>query len=202
AAMAGLVEAFRRRADSLTGRVVASLKLPLARTGDQHRLGSMIAEARRNVLRTELGLVTNSSIRADLPGGRITYGQLFEVHPSQNRLVKLTVSGSQLKELLEHALEGGKPSAHIAGARVRYDPQRRPGQRVQGIELLGRKFRREGRYTLAADDFLAAGGEGYTMLVGLPAEPAPLLDVDGLVTYLRRLPQPADVTARPGFLSR
>ena len=40
------------------------------------------------------------------------------------------------------------------------------------------------------------------MLVGLPAEPAPMLDVDGLVTYLRRLPQPADVKAQgPGFIS-
>ena len=199
--IAAQVEGFRRRADSLTGRVVGSLKLPLARSGNQHRLGAMIAEARRNVLRTELGLVTNSGIRGDLAAGRVTYGQLFEVQPSQHRLVKLTVTGTQLRELLEHALQRGGPSAHIAGARVRYDPRRGGGQRIQSIELYGRKLRPEGRYTLAADDFLAAGGEGYTMLVGLPAEPAPMLDVDGLVTYLRRLPQPADIKAQPGFIS-
>jgi hypothetical protein len=39
------------------------------------------------------------------------------------------------------------------------------------------------------------------MLVGLPAEQGALLDVDGVITYLRRLPQPADVTVNPGFVS-
>ena len=200
--MAALVEAYQRRADSLTTRVVATVKLPLARSGDQYGLGTMLAEARRNVLRADVGLVSNSGIRADLPAGSVTYGQLFEVQPSQNRLVKLTVSGRQLREVLEHALRhGGRPAAHIAGARVRYDPRRRPGSRVQSVELKGRKLRPDDRYTLAVDDFLTAGGDGYTMLVGLPNEPGALLDVDGVITYLRRLPQPVEFTTRAGFVS-
>ena len=52
-AMAELVESYGRKADSLTSRVVATVKLPLARLGDQYRLGSLIAEARRNVLRAD-----------------------------------------------------------------------------------------------------------------------------------------------------
>jgi hypothetical protein len=39
------------------------------------------------------------------------------------------------------------------------------------------------------------------MLVGLPHEPGVTLDVDAVVAYLRRLPQPVDVTVRPGFVS-
>jgi 2',3'-cyclic-nucleotide 2'-phosphodiesterase/3'-nucleotidase/5'-nucleotidase len=200
--IAALVETYRRRADSLTSRVVATVKVPLARAGDQYRLGTMLAEARRNVLRADVGLVSNGGIRADLPAGPVTYGQLFEVQPSQNRLVKLTISGAQLRDVLEHALQqGGRPAAHVAGARVRYDPRRRPGSRIQGVELQGRKLRPQSRYTLAVDDFLAAGGDGYTMLVGLPKESGAMLDVDGVITYLRRLPQPVEVTARAGFVS-
>jgi 2',3'-cyclic-nucleotide 2'-phosphodiesterase (5'-nucleotidase family) len=200
-AMAALVEAYERRADSLTSRVVATVKLPLPRTGDQHSLGSLIAEARRNVLRADVGLVSSGDIRADLPAGPVTYGHLFEVQPSQNRLVKVTVTGVQLREVLEQALQRGRPAAHIAGGRVRYDPRRPAGRRVQKVELQGRKLRPEARYTLAVDDFIAAGGDGYTMLVGLPAEPGATLDVDGVITYLRRLPQPVEVTARAGFVS-
>jgi hypothetical protein len=39
------------------------------------------------------------------------------------------------------------------------------------------------------------------MLIGKPAEPAGLLDVDGLIAYLKRLPQPVEVTGVTGFFS-
>jgi 2',3'-cyclic-nucleotide 2'-phosphodiesterase/3'-nucleotidase/5'-nucleotidase len=202
-AMAELVEAYVRKAQSVTGRVVARLKFPLTRVGDQYRLGGLIAEARRNVLRADLGFVINGGIRADLPAGKINYGQLFEAQPFENSLVKLTLSGSQLRGVLEHALDRrGTPTAHVAGAVIHYDPRRPVGKRVQRVQLHdGRTLRSGATYTLAVDDFVAAGGEGYTMLVGLPAEPGRMLDVDGLITYLRRLPQPVVVPARPGFIS-
>ncbi|HEV8453912.1 MAG TPA: 5'-nucleotidase C-terminal domain-containing protein [Gemmatimonadales bacterium] len=202
AAMVALVETYRRKADSLTSRVVAAVKLPLARSDGQSRLGSLIAEARRNVLRTDVGLVGNAGIRADLPAGPVTYGQLFEIQPSQNRLVRLTLSGARLREVLEHAIDrGGRPTAHVAGVKVRFDPRARK-RRIQSVELLGdRKLRADATYTLAVDDFLSGGGDGYTMLVGLPAEPAGMLDIEGLITYLRRLPQPVTFQDEAGFRS-
>ncbi len=200
--LAALVEGFARSAESATKRIVASIRLPLSRTGNQYPLGRMIAEARRNLLRADLGLVGNSGIRGDLQGGAVTYGQLYEVQPFQNNLVRLTLTGRQLRNVLEHALgPNGSPSAHIAGAVVRYDPRRRPGRRVRSVEVQGRELRNDTRYTLAVDDFLAAGGDGYNMLINLPAEPGGILDVDAVVTYLRRLAQPIDVTVRPGFVS-
>jgi 2',3'-cyclic-nucleotide 2'-phosphodiesterase (5'-nucleotidase family) len=202
AEMEAVVESYRRRADSITSRVVATVKFPLPRDGDQYRLGSMIAEARRNVLRTDVGFVGDAAIRADLPSGPVTYGQLFEVQPSQNSLVKVTVTGTQLRRVLEHALDSGRPAAHVAGATVRYDPRRPPGRRIRGIEVgRGRKLQPNADYTLAIDDFLAGGGEGYAMLAGLPSEPGAMLDVEGVVTYLRRLPQPVAFVGRAGFVS-
>jgi 2',3'-cyclic-nucleotide 2'-phosphodiesterase/3'-nucleotidase/5'-nucleotidase len=202
AAMAELVETYRRKADSLTSRVVATVKLPLARSGDQYPLGNLIAEARRNVLRADVGLVGNDGIRAGLPAGPVTYSQLFEIQPSQNHLVKVTLSGARLRDVLEHAIDrGGRPTAHVAGVKVRYDP-RASKRRVRSMELSGgRKLRTDATYTLAVDDFLSAGGEGYTMLLGLPAEPGGMLDVEGLITYLRRLPQPVTFRDQPGFSS-
>jgi 2',3'-cyclic-nucleotide 2'-phosphodiesterase / 3'-nucleotidase / 5'-nucleotidase len=201
--MAALVETYRRRTDSITSRVVATMKFPLGAVGDQHRLGSMIAEARRNVLRADVGLVGNASVRAGLAAGPLTYGQLLLAQPSQSSLIKVTLSGRQLREVLEHALaRGGRPSAHVAGIRVRYDPRRPTGRRIRAVELQrGRKLQSDAQYTLAVDDFLASGGDGYTMLARLPSEPAALLDVEGVVAYLRRLPQPVDFLSQPGFQS-
>jgi 2',3'-cyclic-nucleotide 2'-phosphodiesterase/3'-nucleotidase/5'-nucleotidase len=202
-AMAELVYSYERKAESITSRVVATVKFPLARTGHQHRLGSLIAEARRNVLRADLGLVRNDDISADLPAGPVSYGQVFEVQSSQNALAKVTLNGRQVGEVLEHAFDRqGRPTAHVAGAKVSYDPRRGAGARVRQVEFPdGRKLRPDAIYTLAVDDFLAAGGEGYTMLIGRPSEPAGTLDVDGLITYLRRLPQPVGLPRVSGFSS-
>jgi 2',3'-cyclic-nucleotide 2'-phosphodiesterase/3'-nucleotidase/5'-nucleotidase len=202
-AIAQRVELHSRRADSITSRIVATVKFPVARAGDQHKLGNLIAEARRNVLRADMGLVRNEDIRADLPAGPVSYGQLFEIQSSENRLQKVTLSGRQFRELLEQAFDrDGQPRAHLAGARVRYDPRRSIRKRVQRIELQGgRELQPDATYTVAVDDFLAAGGDGYTMLIGRTAEQAAMLDVDGLITYLRRLPQPINVTVGAGFIS-
>jgi 2',3'-cyclic-nucleotide 2'-phosphodiesterase/3'-nucleotidase/5'-nucleotidase len=203
AGVAELVESYRRKADSLASRVVATVKFPLPRSGDQHRLGALIAEARRNVLRTDVGLVANDGIRAGMPAGPVTYGQLFEIQPSQDGLVKLTLTGGELQDVLEQSLDAaGRPIAQVAGVRVRYDPRRRLHRRVQSVELSGgRKLRRDATYTLAVDDFLSTGGDGYAMLTGLPSEPGGTLDIEGLITYLRRLPQPVVFGDEPGFIS-
>jgi 5'-nucleotidase/UDP-sugar diphosphatase len=54
----------------------------------------------------------------------------------------------------------------------------------------GRPLRDDGQYTLAVPDYLAAGGSGYAMLRGLPAENTGVVDVDALVEYLRHQRQP------------
>ena len=200
--LAALAESYRRKAESLTDKEVAVIKLPLARSGDQFPLGSLIAEARRNVLRADVGLVSTSDIRADLPAGPVTYGQLFEIQSSQNRLVRVTLSGAQLREVLEHAFDGaGHPTAHVAGVTIRYNPGRKK-QRIQSVELTGqRKFASKSTYTLATDEFLSAGGDGYTMLSTFPAEPGGMLDIEGLITYLRRLRQPVTVGKETGFVA-
>jgi 5'-nucleotidase len=201
--MAGLVEQYRRKADSLAGRPVATIKFPLARAHKQQPHRELIAEARRNVLRADAGLVAADQIRSDLPAGQVTYGQLFEILPSQNELLKLTLSGARLHDVLEQALgRDGRPMAYVAGVTVQYDPRRRLYHRIQSVELPGgRKLRKNETYTLAVDDFLSGGGAGFTALRGQPVEPTGTLDVDGLIAYLQRLPQPVAFAGEPGFVS-
>jgi 2',3'-cyclic-nucleotide 2'-phosphodiesterase/3'-nucleotidase len=73
------LETYRRRDDSLVTRPLAEMKRPLVRAGAQYPLGALLAEARRNALRTDLGLIRNEAIRADLPAGAVTYQRLSAV---------------------------------------------------------------------------------------------------------------------------
>jgi 2',3'-cyclic-nucleotide 2'-phosphodiesterase (5'-nucleotidase family) len=162
----------------------------------------VLAEARRNLARADLGLVRNQSIRADLPAGLVTLAKLREVEPAGSELVRLTLTGAQVQSLLERALEGPDgPTIHLAGGRVRYDPGAAAGRRVKEVTLGSRKLRPRESYTLATDDSTAAGAGGFTMLVGRPLERVGLLDVEAAATYLRRLPQPVEIEASPAFQS-
>jgi 2',3'-cyclic-nucleotide 2'-phosphodiesterase (5'-nucleotidase family) len=201
AAVAALVARYQERVDSLAARVVARLKFPLPRS--DARLGRLVAEANRNAVRADVGLVNAGGIRADLPAGPVTYGALFEVEPFQNALVTLTLTGAELRETLEQAVQGaGRPTLELAGALVRYDPTRPPGRRIQAIRLQGgRKLSARDRYRVALPDFLARGGDGFARLAAIPADPSGVLDVDALREFLGRLPQPVEVAPGSGFVS-
>ena len=138
--IAATLDTFSRRRDSLARRPVAQLKSPLTRTGSEHALGGMIAEARRNLARADLGLVREASIYADLPAGPVTLARLRAVEPAGADLVRLTLSGTQVQALLERALDAGdQPFVHLAGGVVRYDPRAPAGQRLKEVTLVGGK---------------------------------------------------------------
>ncbi|HEX3234340.1 MAG TPA: 5'-nucleotidase C-terminal domain-containing protein [Gemmatimonadales bacterium] len=197
------LETYRRLSDSLDARPIAAIKQPLVRTGNQFPLGGLLAEARRNLLRADVGLVLNRDIMADLPAGPASYTRLSAVEPDRRNLVRLTLTGMQLRTLLEQVLAGGAgPVAHVAGVQVRYDPKRPADHRVQQVTFQGgRKLRPEERYTLATDEATASDAGGYAMLAGIPAERDGYLDVEALAAFLRRLPQPVAVSDAAGFLS-
>jgi 2',3'-cyclic-nucleotide 2'-phosphodiesterase (5'-nucleotidase family) len=184
-------------------RTVARLKRPLPLHPGAGALATLVAEARRNAGRADLGLVRSAALAADLPAGAVTYARLAAVEPAAADLLLLTLTGAQVRDLLEQTLAGaGAPGVHLAGATVRYDPQARAGRRVRSISLAGgRKFRAEDVYTLVTDDASAAGAGGLGALRGRPAERLGLIDIEAVAGYLRRLPQPVEIAGAPAFLS-
>jgi 5'-nucleotidase len=201
-AVARVVDAYVRRTAPLANRAVAELAAPLERTGDQYPLGNLIADAYRAAAHADVAIVNNGGIRADLPAGTVTWGQLFEVVPFQNYVVRLTVTGAVLKAALEHAVGAADARAHVSGITVRVTPANPAGQRVTAVTLAGgRPLVDTATYTLAVPDFMAAGGSGYAML-RVSAENTGVVDLDALVDYLRSLPQPvrppADVRVDSG----
>jgi 2',3'-cyclic-nucleotide 2'-phosphodiesterase (5'-nucleotidase family) len=182
---------------------MAQLKRPLSHDSGARALGGLVAEARRNAARADLGLVRSGALAADLPSGPVTYARLAAVEPAAADLLLLTLAGAQVRDLLEQALAGsGPPGVHLAGATVRYDPKGRAGRRVKSITLAGsRKLRSEDEYTLVTDDASAAGADGLTVLAGARAERLGLIDIEAVAGYLRRRPQPVEIEGATAFHS-
>jgi 5'-nucleotidase len=192
-----LTEALGRQQQAvrnITERVVARLKLPLKRAGEEYGLGRLIADAQRAAGRADVAIMNNGGIRADLPEGTVTWGQAYQVQPFQNRLLRLTVKGSVLQDALEQCVAGRDhlPDCHIAGAEVWYDARKEPGKRISRVALSGKDIDKNRTYTLVVSDFMATGGSGFRMLVGSPKEDVDVVDVDALTRYLGVLRAPVE----------
>lgn len=194
--LAELVARYQRVVDTIAGRPVARFKFALRRQGNEFGLGRLIADAQRNIAKADVAIMNNGGIRADLPAGTVTYGDLYQVQPFQNRLLRLTVSGRVLLQALEQAVAGDGPDAHVAGVELWYDLRKPAGRRLTKTRLPnGKAIEKQRTYTLAVSHFLATGGSGYAMLTDAPAEETGLGDLDALIRYLRVLREPIEAPA-------
>jgi 5'-nucleotidase len=102
----------------------ASLDAPIRRDGDLGSpLGNLFADALREAVPgADVAVINNTTrgLRADLPEGAITFGQLYDVFPFDNRVVRITLSGAELGRWLAGEISQGRRGAlGISGVSVR-----------------------------------------------------------------------------------
>ena len=127
--------------------------------------------------------------------GSITYGQIFALQPFGSSLVVKTLSGAQLKALLEQQFKtvDGRPRigsllVPSKGVRFDYDLGRPDGARVSNLSLDGRPIVAGRQYRVVVNNFLASGGDGFSVLArGTDAFDAGL-DLDALEAWLATSP--------------
>ena len=203
AGVEAIVARYRPEVERLSRTVVATLRDSLPVLRGEYPLGNLIADAQRAAAPgIDFALMNNGGIRRDLYPGPLTYGALFELQPFGNSILAVRLTGAALKEVLEHALAGGRPDGHVSGLTVRYDPEKPPGARV--VEMLradGSAIRPDATYVLAVSDFLQTGGGGFAMLRTKAATRTGKTDLDALIEHLKRLPQPVAAPAGRRFIA-
>ena len=79
----------------------------------------------------------------------------------------MRLTGRQIKEALEHGLsaidEGAGRFPQVSGLSFSYSRSAATGSRVRELMISGLPAEPDRVYTIATDDFLAAGGDGYTV---------------------------------------
>ncbi len=200
-AVAAIVAHYRERVAPLANRPVGRIAATFDRTavddGDS-AAGRLIADAHLAATRrngAQIAFTNNGGIRSNLryraPDGVVTYGDIFTMQPFGNTLVTMTLSGAQLKALLESQWRGAEPQKpHFLqpSATLRYTwradaPQ---GQRIDEASILidGAPLQRAAGYRVTINSYLAAGGDRFRLFMqGTDTVGGPL-DVDALADYL------------------
>jgi 5'-nucleotidase len=146
----------------------------------------------------QIAFTNQGGIRADLipaADGSVTYGQIFSVQPFGNDLVIVTLTGAQLKALLEQEFESGKntpdkPTMLLPsnGFFYSYDARRASGSRIVEMRLNGKPIDPAARYRIAIGSFLATGGDNFTVFKQ-GADVTDLgVDLDATEAYLKTNP--------------
>lgn len=123
-------------------------------------LGVHVSEAMRNIVDAQIGLNNGGGIRRALEAGNITVGDMYEILPFDNTIVRLEVLGSDLVKLIEHGINpDGFGWGQFAGIKVWYDEV---SEKVTSIRLLdGTKVEMDKYYSVATNDFMLTGGDSY-----------------------------------------
>ncbi|WP_426959827.1 bifunctional metallophosphatase/5'-nucleotidase [Muricoccus radiodurans] len=135
------------------------------RTGEC-ALGSLVAEAAlAAVPGAEVAIVNAGGLRAPLPGGAVTFGDVLAVLPFGNTLATLTLRGGALRTALENGLahlpeESGR-FPQVAGLRFTFDAAAPVGRRVREVTVGGAPLDPDRAYRVATNNFLRQGGDGY-----------------------------------------
>jgi 5'-nucleotidase len=155
-------------------------------------LGDLIADAQASTAGAQLAFMNPGGIRADLKAGALTYSDLFSVQPFDNGLARMSLTGAQVKAVLEQRFnDAGDKILQIAGLRETYDRTRAAGDRITGLTLAdGTAIDPAATYTVALNSFLATGGDGFTVFKQGTGVTSDGSDIDALEHYVESLPQP------------
>lgn len=126
-------------------------------------LGNLLADLiRQSRPGADVALMNGGGIRAPLNEGELTYGDLYETFPFDNRFATVRTTVARLEALYARNLTGGNGFLSISGARVRarcVDGELRVDLRRPD----GRPWRDQAPITVATSDFLATGGDGFVL---------------------------------------
>ncbi|WP_313340398.1 5'-nucleotidase C-terminal domain-containing protein [Sedimentibacter sp.] len=135
-------------------------------------LGNLSADAVRAAAGSDIGFVNGGNIRISLEAGDITLGQLAELFPFGNTVQIKKITGEDLIKVLEHSVSGYPASQggflHVSGMTFVFDPSMEAGSRVIEVTVGDSLLDKDAEYTVAINDFLGIGGDGYTVFNDYP----------------------------------
>ena len=133
-------------------------------------MGNLIADAMRAATGADVAITNGGGIRGDKvyePGDVLTRRDILTELPFGNKTVVIELTGAQIKEALENAYSAVEDVsgrfAQVSGMRVAVDLSKPASQRVTKVEIGGAPLDPAKTYTLATNDFMLRGGDGYTV---------------------------------------
>ncbi len=194
------------------GSITADIKRAVTAAGAEDRgsessLGSLVADmqlwatsANPNYggTPTVMAFMNPGGLRADLiyaPDGVVTYKEAALVQPFANTLVTMTLTGAQVRQVLEEQWQpAGASRPRLAlgiskGLSYTYNPDAPRGSHVVNITFNGAPLNESASYRVVVNSFLASGGDNFaTFAAGTNKSDSGQVDLQAAVEYFAAHP--------------
>jgi 5'-nucleotidase len=202
--VAALISQYLTIAGPLVQRVVGQLTATATRTQTSSResvMGNLIADAQLAATKAadkgaaQIAFMNPGGVRADLApasDGSVTYGQIFAVQPFGNSLVVKTMTGAQIRAVLEQQFNSGANTTAAprvllpsTGFTYTYNLAQPAGSRITNMALNGTAMADATSYRVTMNSFLATGGDNFTVFNQGTNTLGGDQDVDALEAYIK-----------------
>jgi 5'-nucleotidase len=207
--LTALVSKYATLVAPLANRVVGSVTGDILRANNaagESRLGDVIADAQLAATADPLfggavvAFMNPGGIRADIVAGQIsggeaagqvTYGELFTVQPFNNVMTVMTCTGAQIDAILEQQWQASGTTNILqvpAGFTYTWNAAAAIGSRVDiaSIKIGGVAINPLQNYRVALNNFLATGGDGFSVFTQCTNPLGGEIDLDVLVAYFEK----------------
>ncbi len=195
-----LLESYDRLAAPIANRPAGSVTATLSRVPNhagESPLGDIVADAQLAATSAEdkggavIAFTNPGGVRADIPhkdSGAVTYADLFASQPFRNQLVTVTLTGRQIKDMLEQQwLDPKRPRILQVskGFAYAWDGSKGDGERIiaERMSLNGQPLDPAASYRVTVNNFLSVGGDGFTVITQGTAPLIGVYNSDALHAY-------------------
>jgi 5'-nucleotidase len=197
-----LIASYEKLAAPIANRRAGSVSEALSRAPNdagESALGDVIADAQLAATRADangsavIAFTNPGGVRSDIPrreDGAVSYADIFASQPFRNQLVTLTLTGAQIKDMLEQQwLDPRRPRILQVskGFNYAWDAAKPYGERIAAdrMSLNGQRIDPAGSYRVTVNNYLAVGGDGFTALKEGTAQQFGVYDADALYAYFQ-----------------
>ena len=207
----GIQEEFEELVNTVVAKTDVDLIIKDPASGErivrvsETNLGDLCADAYRAMSGADVAIVNGGGVRADIPAGDITYGQIIAVHPFGNEMCVVECTGQEILDALElgcsklPAESGG--FLHVSGMTYTIDLNVESSvkldengmfvsvegeRRVKDVTVGGEPLDPEKTYTLASHNYkLKDCGDGYSMFAdNVFLQDSVMIDNQVLINYI------------------
>lgn len=192
----------------IIGKVKAAVAPPEQRLIENNPHGNLIADAMRNELGTDIAILNAGNIRGNFSEGTVDSRLISDITPFEDKMWIIGLSEKQIVDAINVGLESLTKSSNkpgillVSGLKYKANKQGElldlefidKNNQVHKIDVKNPDPNK--KYTVAADDFFATGGDGYLESNKNPDFVLQKFDMDKnklACDYIKKMDQPMEI---------
>lgn len=170
------INTYSNRLNRLLGEKIGTIKSPAdTRTevvrSKESAFANFITDSLKDFFKTDVAIINGGAIRGERiyhANDILTRQDITEELPFRARIAVIEVLGSDLKQIIEHGLSQVEfrrgRFLHFSGAKITFDSTAPANERLRSLMIDNKPVQADKTYSIATTDYLALGGDGFSML--------------------------------------